>query len=166
MSTYTTTQTFTLTNAKYLASKVRTDLKRIQRFYGVPTDGRIDEYEAELTEFLRYGYVSSVTYGFQRNGQWIQPTLRYTAAELISGVNDNPGGIVTGADVTGASFSSYMIYSSKWWEISETGRAAFRSTLPFARGTADEPSINGYLVSDRSYSSGGTSLSRQSVVSW
>lgn len=166
MSTYTATQTFTITNAKYLASKVRTDLMRIQRFYGTPIDSSINDYEAELTEFLRYGYVTAVTYGFQRDGQWIQPTLRYTAAELASGTNDNPGGIVAGANVAGAHFTSYMIYSPKWWALSDSERATFISTLPFARAGAAEPSVNGYLVSDRSYSSGGTSLSRQSVVSW
>ena len=34
--TITETTTFTLTHAKYMAAKVATDLKRMQRFYGAP----------------------------------------------------------------------------------------------------------------------------------
>ena len=44
---YTSTETtaFTVTHAKHLASKVATDLKRLQRFYKKPTDKKIDEFE-------------------------------------------------------------------------------------------------------------------------
>jgi hypothetical protein len=44
-SSYTTTDTesFTLVHARYIASKVATDLKRFQRFYGSPSDAWIDK---------------------------------------------------------------------------------------------------------------------------
>jgi hypothetical protein len=70
-STSSNTQTFTLTHAKYLASKVATDLKRMQRLYGSPSDYQINNFESELTEFLRNGFLSEVTYGFKRNDNWI-----------------------------------------------------------------------------------------------
>ncbi|HET6763931.1 MAG TPA: hypothetical protein VFH27_09665, partial [Longimicrobiaceae bacterium] len=85
---------FTLTHAKHLAAKVATDLKRIQRFYGTPSDEWIASFEAEVTQFLREGFLKEVTYGFKRNGQWIEPTLRYTARTLADGVtDDDPGRI-------------------------------------------------------------------------
>ena len=43
--TTTATNTFTVTHARHMAAKVATDLKRMQRFYGSPSDGRINEYE-------------------------------------------------------------------------------------------------------------------------
>ena len=102
--TATETRTFTLTHARHLAAKVATDLKRLQRLYGELSDARIEQFEGEATELLRQGYLQSVTYGFQRNGNWIEPTLRYTARELADGgIDDDPGRVRPGANVEGAS---------------------------------------------------------------
>ncbi len=65
--TTTTTSSFTITHARYIASKVATDLKRFQRFYGAPNDTVIDQYEGELAGLLKYDAVEYVVYGFQRN---------------------------------------------------------------------------------------------------
>ena len=65
-----------------MAAKVATDLKRMQRFYGSPSDRASPSYEAEVTELLKAGYLGTVTYGFRRDGNWIEPTLRYTARDL------------------------------------------------------------------------------------
>lgn len=159
--------TFTLTHARHMAAKVATDLKRIQRFYDLPTDAHIAEYEAEATEFLKSGYLGTVTYGFRRNGSWIEPTLRYTARDLdgASASDDDPGRIRPGADVSGATFYSYLTYSTAWDRLSEAERAAFRHGLPFQRSGAAAPSVVGYFASDRVYSSGGRALDRSSVRS-
>jgi len=93
--------TFTVTHARHMATKVATDLKRIQRLYnGIPTDQRIADFETELTEFLKAGYLNTVTYGFRRDGDWIEPTLRYTARDLAGGTanDDDPGKIRPAAD--------------------------------------------------------------------
>lgn len=44
---YTESSTFTLTHAKHMAAKVATDLKRMQRFYGSPSDAKIAEFECK-----------------------------------------------------------------------------------------------------------------------
>ena len=85
--TATETKTFTLTHAKHLAAKVTADLKRLQRLYGDVSDERIAQFEGEAAELLRQGYLGTVTYGFKRDGSWIEPTLRYTASAQPS--NDN-----------------------------------------------------------------------------
>lgn len=166
--TNSSTQTFTLTNAKYLASKVSADLKRIQRFYGSPSDKRIEDYETELIEFLKRGFLSEISYGFQKDDKWIEPTVKYTARELsgLIGNDDDPGRIRPNADVSGASFYSYMVYSSSYHNLSQSEKDAFVSTLPFSRNGVPEPGINGYLSSDKSYSSGGRSLDRSSIKSY
>ncbi|MCA0240149.1 MAG: hypothetical protein LCI02_04760 [Proteobacteria bacterium] len=158
---------FTVTHARHLGAKVKTDLMRLQRFYDHPSDASIDRYETEIVELLRHGYLDTVTYGFKRDGQWIEPTLRYTAQEFAAGgVDDDPGKVRPGASVVGADFYSYLVYSAKWHGLTPQQRDAFKQSLPFQRGGAEEPSSAGYFVSDRTYSSGGRALGRSSMRSY
>ena len=80
--TVTDTTTFTRTHARHIAAKIATDLKRMQRFYGEPSNSQIADYESEAVEFLKEGLLDTVTYGFRLNGNWIEPTLFYTARDL------------------------------------------------------------------------------------
>ena len=161
------TITFTATHAKHMAAKVATDLKRIQRLYGYPHDIDIANFEAEVIEFLKEGYLDTVTYGFRRGENWIEPTLRYTSRDLANmAVNDDdPGRVRPGADTHGASFYSYLTHSQVWDALPESERNSFIKRLPFQRNGAPEPGINGHLRDDRTYSSGGRALSRASVRS-
>lgn len=167
---YTTaeTKTFTLTHARHLAVKVASDLKRMQRFYGAPDDARIARLEGEITELLRQGYLDNVTYGFRRDGEWIEPTLRYTARELTGdGLDEDPGRVRPGANVTGASFYSYLTHNSAWNALTSAQRAAIEHQLPVQRTGAPEPSVRGgYFADDKTYSSGGRALGRASVRSY
>lgn len=166
--TNTESQTFTATHAKHIASKVATDLKRMQRFYNDPSDWRIETYEQELIEFLKKGYLDTVTYGFKKDDKWIEPTLRYTAKDLagMSASDDDPGRIRPGANIVGATFASYMTYTSAYNNLGETLKKEFAKALPFDRTGADEPGINGYLSTDKTYSSGGKALERSIVKSY
>lgn len=160
--------TFTVTHARHLASKVSADLKRMQRFYGEPSDFSIAQYEEELIELLKAGYLGTLTVGYKKNGTWIEPTLRYTARELgdMQSAEDDPGKIRPGANITGATFYSYLTYSSKWDGLSWEAKDAFKKRMPYYRGGAGEPGVSGYLESDRTYSSGGRALNRSSVRSY
>lgn len=165
--TITEASTFTITHAKYLASKIKTDLKRIQRLYDRPSDKTIDEYEAEAVAVLKAGYLQTVTYGFQREGKWIEPTLIYNASDIANwtAADDDPGRIGPGADVAGASFTSYLTYTPAWWKLALSEQTKFEQGLPFMRTGMNAPGVNGYLVQDRTYSAGGQTLSRSSVRS-
>jgi Bacterial HORMA domain family 1 len=166
-NTYTNTgvQTFTITHAKYIASKVATDLKRMQRFYGSPTDEWIVTFESELIEFLKNGYLDTVTYGYKKDGNWIEPTLKYTAKDLagMMSSDDDPGRIIPNANIETASFYSYLTYNISWVRLSSEEKDAFKKNLPLQRGGADEPGITGYLSNDKMYSSGGKGLERSIV---
>ena len=72
--TYTTSETFTLTHAKYLASKVAADLLQMQMFYSSPSNEKINQYISELTTLLVHGYLESVDYGFRKDGKWVIQT--------------------------------------------------------------------------------------------
>ncbi|WP_286971647.1 hypothetical protein [Flavobacterium sp. UBA4854] len=167
-SSYTSTQAFTITHAKHLASKVAADLKRMQRFYGAPSDLKIADLETELIEFLRNGYLDNITYGYKRDGKWIEPTLKYTAKDLngMSYADDDPGKVRPNANVSGASFSSYLVHNSKYDNMTDSERNSFEKTLPINRTGAPYPGISGYMDSDKSYSSGGKGLDRSSLKSY
>lgn len=165
--TRSTTTTFTLTHAKKLASKVATDLKRIQRFYGSPSDSMIADYEEEITAYLKEDYLEIATYGFKRNGKWIEPTLEYAAEELRgrSVSDDNPGKVRPGADISGAIFGSYFMHSQSWFSLSQSEKEDFASDLPINRVTGSKPGIEGHFTSDKTYSAGDRALNRKSVRS-
>ena len=162
------TLTFTVTHARHMAAKVATDLKRLQRLYGQPSDASIADFEEEVVALLKAGYLCTVTYGFRRDGSWVEPALRYTAFDLAgtSANDDDPGRIRLGADVSDATFYSYLTYSSSWDNLTESERDSFKIGLPFRRKGAAEPSVNGYLTDDRTYSSGGRALGRASIRSY
>lgn len=162
------TTTFTVTHARHMAAKVATDLKRLQRLYSAPSDAAIADFEAEVIELLKSNYLGTVTYGFRRNGEWIEPTLRYTARDLAGGSanDDDPGRVPSSADITGASFYSYLTYTASWNNLSQSEKDLVKKRLPFERMGAPEPTVNGYLTDDRIYSSGGRGLSRASVRSY
>lgn len=166
--TATETRTFTLTHARHLAAKVSADLKRLQRLYGHITDERIAEFEGEITELLRQGYLGTVTYGFQRDDKWIEPTLRYTASDLAgSGADDDPGRVPPGRDISGAQFHSYLTYSAAWDTLTAAQRAAIKQQLPLQRVSGSDAAVNnGYFADDKNYSSGGRALGRASVRSY
>lgn len=165
---YTETATFTVTHARHIAAKVATDLKRLQRLYGQPTDTRITEFEAEVIELLKHGYLDTVTYGYRRNGAWIKPTLRYTASELAGPgtADDDPGRVRPGANIAGATFYSYLTYSHIWHGLEPADKEAVHSRLPFRRGSAPEPGVLGYFADDRTYAAGGRALARSSIRSY
>jgi len=167
-TTFSESATFTITHAKHMAAKVATDLKRIQRFYTKPSDFDISQYEEEVIVLLNNGYLGTVTYGFWRNDAWIEPTLKYTARDLLSGSceDNDPGRIRPGADITGASFYSYLTYSINWDKLSYAEKETFKKLLPFKRGGAPEPSVKGYFTNDKVYSAGGRALDRAVVRSY
>lgn len=161
------TITFTRTHAKHIAAKVATDLKRMQRFYDEPPDNWIDAFEVEVVEFLKEGFLDTVAYGFRRNGYWIEPTLFYTARDLmgVTANDDDPGRVRPGAPTSGASFCSYLTYNSAWNQLTPQVQEEFVRRLPFQRAVGAEPGINGYWIRDLIYSSGGRALDRASLRS-
>ena len=159
------TTTFALSHARHIGAKVATDLKRMQRFYGEPSDSDIADYETEVTELLRAGYIGTVIYGFRRNALWIVPTLRYTARDLAgaSANDDDPGSIRPRENIEDASFGSYLTYSESWNSLTSTQQEEFKQMLPVKRVGAPEPDMDGYWSDDRTYSSGGRALDRKSL---
>jgi len=159
--TSTHTSTFTIANARYVTSKIKTDLKLLQKAYGSPTDADIDAYGEEAAQLLNRGYLDTVTYGYLRNGSWVV-ALRYTARnDGTLAADDRAGGIPREVDIAGERFYSYLTYSPKWESLPASEQGKIKDSLPIARSGASPPGTSGgYWSSDRHYSSNGTGVER------
>lgn len=162
---YTTTgsTTFTVTYAEYIAIKVGTDLKRMQRFYGEPDDEQIADYEKELTALLMGSYLDKIEYGFMTASRSWRVALRYEArygGVLIA--DDDPGKLPLGTNIYGCSFHSFLIGTYRWEALSdyERDRVYQRAGVGFRRKIGTEPSGN--WSADRTYSAGGRGVVRSS----
>ncbi|MDE0511649.1 MAG: hypothetical protein OXI88_07690 [Gammaproteobacteria bacterium] len=171
MSSYTFTDslsdTFTIAHAKRIASKVATDLLRFKRFYGSPSDYWIDKFESELVVLLKYDAVDTVIYGFQRNNLWTMASAKYVALPGGSiNVDDDPGKIRPGLDVSNAHFTSFLTYSSRWWSLTNAERSRIKNELPFQRESGYSSGLEaGYWAGDLNYVAGGRGLGRSTVRS-
>ena len=160
-TTRTLTATFTITHARYVTSKIKTDLKLLQKAYGDPTDLRINDFGEEAALLLRDGYLGEVTYGYRRNGNWIL-ALRYVGqSDGTLEADDRAGKVPRGVDVSGAGFYSYLIYSQAWYKLSQDKQQTLEQTLPIKRTPGEPLGTNGgYWTTDRTYSSNGIGVAR------
>ncbi len=159
--TSTRTSTFTIAKARYVTSKIKADLKLLQRAYGSLTNADIDAFGEEAALLLKDGYLGTVTFGYRRNGSWVV-ALRYIAQSngtLAS--DDRAGGIPRGVNISGAQFLSYLTYSKKWDWLSPGEQERISDSLPISRTPGPEPgTTGGYWSADRSYSSNGSGVAR------
>jgi hypothetical protein len=159
---YSTTSSWTRTDAREVASKVKADLGYMRIFHGKPSEEFATKLETELTEVLAAGYLSYVIYGFMRDSTWVV-ALRYEAQMNGTLADQGAGRLASlvGKDTSNATWHSYLVHNSAWWALSEAERERFEASLPIQRTTGTEPGTgSGYWESDRSYASGGGGVAR------
>src|SRR4051812_2370072 len=123
---YTTSETFTLTDARRLAGKVAADMHQCQQLYRHFTDKDIENYQEELTVLLHGGYVESYKFGFKtKDGQRVVSWF-YTVGPSSDLEGSRSGGIFPSADISGAHLFNFLSYSSKWSALSATEREKVR----------------------------------------
>lgn len=161
---YTTAQTFTLTHAKYLASKVISDMYQCRNFYNRPSETAVSNYQDELVAMLAGGYVKHYEFGFKNNDQRIL-SWQYqisTGGDLVGGSDDRSGGIYARAHIDGAVYFNFMSYSQAWFDLSSTERDAVKSKHSITRSTGELPGDgDGYWHTDRTYSNAGVAVERK-----
>jgi hypothetical protein len=159
----TNTSTFTITNAQYLASKIAADLRQMKSFYGQPSENDIDKYVQELVILLKGGYIASVDYGFRKNGLWVL-AVSYTVNSVTGQlVDDHPGRVPVGKDISSATWGSFLRYAARFYELTADQRGSLESSLPFQRGGSSDPQNGLYGQNDKTYSSGGQQLNRKII---
>lgn len=161
-STSTHATTFTIANARVVASKIKADLKLLQGAYGSPSDEWIEKFGEEAAQLLKQGYLSTVSYGYRRDGVWVV-ALKYIArTDGTLTADDRAGCVPRGVDVEGASFFSFMEYSSTWATLSTEQQRTVAAGLPVQRPNGTEPELGqGHWTDDRTYSSGGRGVARK-----
>lgn len=133
---------FTITDARYVASKIGADLRSVNSVYGAPDLTHIDDYVEEVAQLLKAGYMHTVDYGFKSGDVW-KLRLRYTATIGGQLRDDTPGRLPYDAPVTGVPFYSYLQYSSTFSSMDAARRRKFTESLPISRTGADEPGLGG-----------------------
>ncbi|MDF9278432.1 hypothetical protein P4U43_11595 [Arthrobacter sp. EH-1B-1] len=163
-SSYSISETFTLTHAKHLASKVVSDLYQCHNFYGEPSEMQIAKYQDELIVMLAGGYVNEYEFGFKKNDQRIV-SWQYRvngSGDLVGGIDNRSGGLYARADTSGATVFNFMSYSQAWFSLSSSEQINVKSKHPVDRSAGDLPSDGlGYWHTDRTYSSAGVAIERK-----
>ena len=161
-TTFTSSSTYTIINARYVSSKIAADLDLCRQYFDRPTENSIQEYKEELAELLNGGYVKEYEFGFKRDDKRIV-CWRYTVKDdgTIS-TDDRPGRLDSLINTSGALFYNFLTFSLKWENLQPEERARVEKHLPFRRTGGTLPSDgNGYWTSDRIYSSGSIGVTRK-----
>lgn len=168
MSTsYTSTKTtaFTITNARYLAAKVISDLELCAEYYGKPSKLYLEDYKEELVVLLKGGYLKSYEFGFQKDDKRVVSWFYTVDSTGIHSSNDRPGKVYRKADISGASYFNFVSYSPEWSSLGQNERDKVKEDMPVSRKTGDAPSDGaGYWKTDNSYHSGGRSVGRKTFI--
>jgi hypothetical protein len=164
-SSYTLSETFSITHARHIASRVAGDLRLMGRYYGRPTLSEIEDYLEEIAQLLAAGYLGTFEVGYRRNGMRVF-TLLYEVRADGTLSDSRAGGVPPNANVAGAAFFSYLTYSYALLTLGDAAREAFLARLPVQRIGGPEPvDGSGYWVyDDRSYAAGGMGLRRGRFV--
>lgn len=158
----TNTSTFTRTHASYLASKIAGDLRQMHLFYGRPDDNEIDAYLEEVIILLLNSYLGSVAYGFKNGDEWVIALKYSVGRDGIITSDDRSGRVTPGIDVSGAHWYSFLTYSATYSVAPISEREKVMALISIKRTDGQEPRAGGAWTSDKTYSNGGVSLSRQS----
>ncbi len=159
---FTTTATFTIVHARYLASKVAADMHLCAQFYGNPPEARIREYAEELAQYLNMGYLQEYEFGFQKYDKRIVSWRYKVDSNGVLITDDRAGKVVPYVDITGARFFNYLTQNSRFFQLSSGEQSQFRAGLPLQRTSGEPPADGtGYWTLDRNYFSGGCGLNRQ-----
>lgn len=159
--TFTRSNSFTITHARYLASKIAADMHLCAVYYGQPSEAAIRNYAEELAQYLNEGYLESYEFGYKKNGVRVV-TWRYTV-DVYGNIttDDRPGKIPPYVDISGATFFNLLTQNSAFFSLSSYQQSSFRSGLTVQR-TDGYPPLDGagYWTSDRNYYSGGCGVGR------
>ena len=164
---YTTTETFTRSDARRLGAKVAADMHQCQLKYGEPSDAEIGNFQQELEVLLLGGYVESYEFGYQTSDEKRVVTWRYKPGPAGDLEGGRSGGLYLHADTSNASMFNLLSRSSTWFALSREEQAKIDALHPVDRTTGSGPSDgNGYWSTTRIYVSGTGAIKREEFRPW
>jgi Bacterial HORMA domain family 1 len=160
--TGTRTAASTITDARYVGAKIGADLRLLNSLYGCPALASIDNYVEEAALLLNDGYLRTVDYGYRdRTSNAWKLRLRYTATAGGYLLDSRPGSLPTTATVAGYGFYSYLVYSTRFHDLSAAKRVAVLERLPVQRADGDEPAARaGSFLAGHGYARNGVGVTR------
>jgi len=166
--THTTSATFTVTHAKHLASKIAADLNACSRLHGKPSLTVVENYNEELVELLRYGYLSRYEFGFKKDDKRVLSWSYEVTSDGNIATDERAGKMSAYVDLDGTSFFNYAWYSSKYHNLTSDQQAGFKDSHPVNRTSGDPPSdgVGSWSGTEKNYSAGGTGVFRRSFRSY
>jgi hypothetical protein len=165
--TLTTTESFTLTNAKKLAAKVIADMHQCRRLYSRPSESDIETYQTELVVLLAGRYVAEYEFGFKTSADKRIVSWRYTVTAAGDLEGGRSGGLYATADVGNAQLFNYLWRSDRWRALTGSEQAKVDAQHPVERTFGDPPADgSGRWVRDRQYASGGVAIERKEFRPW
>ena len=157
----TTTNTFTQTNSQYVASKIMADLRRLNSYYGKPTESQINDYYTEIVEHMFHGYLKNVEYGFKKDGLRVV-SLKYEINSFGTLSDSSSGSVYARADITGATFFSFLTTSTVFDSLTYAQQQEFKAKLSIKRGGGEAPKDGaGYWTDDKTYFYDGLGAQRK-----
>ena len=161
---HTTSSTFTITSARYLASKVAADLRQMQLFYGRPSDYEITNFIEELVILMLGGWLKSITYGFKRNNYWVVALEYKMFLGSIRATDDNAGRVKPGININMSSWYSVLTKSATFYNLSPIEKVRIEQSLPIKRTIGGAPQIRtSNLINDKYYSKNNGVLQRRII---
>jgi hypothetical protein len=166
MTSYSTTDTFTITHARHIASRIAADMRLFSLAYGYPSLDQIPNYLEEIAQYLAKGYLGSFEIGFETDGREVVVGLLYEVRSDGTLSDNRAGDVPLDVDITGAVAFNYLTRTYAWANIGYDAQARFEASLPIKRSTAPAPQHNrGYWTTSRSYASGGVGVQRRNFIS-
>ena len=151
------------TSRERTVSKVVADLRGMRAYYNQSSESMIWEFYEELAELLAGGYVASVEYGFKQDGRRIV-SLYYQARTDGSLTDGKSGGVYARADISGAQWFTFLVYSRKWDLLSPSAQQEIKGRITIQRSYGQAPGDgNGYWNTDRSYASQGVGVTAPNI---
>lgn len=164
-SSYSVSETFSISHARHISSRVAADMRQMSRYYNYPDEEKIDDFLEELAQYLVKGYLYSFEIGFKREGRRLF-TLYYEVLSDGSLSDSRAGGVPADIDLEGATPFNFLKQSDAFYRLTEAERIAFKEKLPVKRVFGEAP-IDGkgrWVTEDRSYAAAGTGLRRRRFV--
>ena len=161
-SSSTRTWTWTITQARYVTSKIATDLELLREHYGKPSEEKISDFAEEAALLLAIRCLKSVEYGFKKDGK-IVFALKYVARnDGTLTADDRPGRIPASLDLESCRFYTFLTYSDSFYDLSKEDRDNIEECLPVRRTDGNSPVLgSGSWTQNRTYSTNGEGVFRE-----
>jgi hypothetical protein len=138
-SSYTTTASHTLTNAKTFAAEVASEMRKCRRSYGKPSEEDIVKFEEELIILLVGNYISTYEFGFKmtddtRIVSWLYEVT--SAGDIEDGPSNSS---YTNVNVSKGKWFNFLSTNSNWSKLSQNERDAVNAKHEIERAIGEPP---------------------------